>query len=119
MLSHPMEFELASEKDIWSHVNVNVASVPAMSKLVLPGMLSRGRGAVVNLASIAGFHPIPLMGIYSATKVTAFLCQDLAFTQSRLRILPFLNVFILSFVELDLVFIHNGLKILLFHSVLP
>ncbi|KAK8388537.1 hypothetical protein O3P69_020489 [Scylla paramamosain] len=68
MLSHPMEFELASEKDIWSHVNVNVASVPAMSKLVLPGMLSRGRGAVINLASIAGFHPIPLMGIYSATK---------------------------------------------------
>ncbi|MPC42566.1 Hydroxysteroid dehydrogenase-like protein 1 [Portunus trituberculatus] len=68
MLSHPMEFELASEKDIWSHVNVNVASVPAMSKIVLPGMLSRGRGAVVNLASIAGYHPIPLMGIYSATK---------------------------------------------------
>ncbi|XP_050717313.1 inactive hydroxysteroid dehydrogenase-like protein 1 [Eriocheir sinensis] len=68
MLSHPMEFELASEKDIWSHVNVNVASVPAMSKLVLPGMLSRGKGAVVNVASIAGFHPIPLMGIYAASK---------------------------------------------------
>ena len=74
MLSHPMEFELASEKDIWSHVNVNVASVPAMSKLVLPGMLSRGRGAVVNVASIAGFHPIPLMGIYSATKVIVAAC---------------------------------------------
>lgn len=70
MLSHPMEFELASQKDIWSHINVNVASVPAMSKLVLPGMLSRGKGAVVNVASIAGFHPIPLMGIYAASKVT-------------------------------------------------
>lgn len=70
MLSHPMEFELASEKDIWSHVNVNTGSVPAMSKLVLPGMLSRGKGAVVNVASIAGFHPIPLMGIYAASKVT-------------------------------------------------
>ncbi|XP_071539915.1 inactive hydroxysteroid dehydrogenase-like protein 1 isoform X2 [Panulirus ornatus] len=68
MLSHPMEFELASEKDIWSHVNVNVASVPAMTKLILPGMLLRGKGAVINIASIAGCYPIPLMGIYAATK---------------------------------------------------
>lgn len=79
MLSHPMEFELASEKDIWSHVNVNVASVPAMSKLVLPGMLSRGKGAVVNLASIAGFHPIPLMGIYAASKVILTSMNKLRF----------------------------------------
>ncbi|XP_069189514.1 very-long-chain 3-oxoacyl-CoA reductase [Procambarus clarkii] len=68
MLHHPMEFELASEKDIWSHVNVNVASVPAMTKLVLPGMLLRGKGAIINVASIAGLYPIPLMGIYAATK---------------------------------------------------
>nr|XP_053637227.1 inactive hydroxysteroid dehydrogenase-like protein 1 [Cherax quadricarinatus] len=70
MLPHPMEFELASEKDLWGHVNVNVASVPAMTKLVLPGMLTRGKGAIINIASIAGLYPIPLMGIYSATKLT-------------------------------------------------
>jgi len=69
MLPHPMEFELASERDIWAHINVNVATVPVMTKLVLPGMLSRGRGAIINLSSIAASHPIPLMGIYSASKV--------------------------------------------------
>ncbi|XP_045135817.1 inactive hydroxysteroid dehydrogenase-like protein 1 [Portunus trituberculatus] len=68
LLSEPMEFGDVSEKDIWSHVNVNVASVPAMTKLVLPGMLKRGRGAIVNLSSTASTVPVPLSGIYSATK---------------------------------------------------
>ncbi|KAK8388350.1 hypothetical protein O3P69_020381 [Scylla paramamosain] len=68
LLSEPQEFGDVSEKDIWSHVNVNVASVPAMTKLVLPGMLRRGRGAIVNVASSAGTVPIPMSGIYSATK---------------------------------------------------
>ncbi|KAK4298943.1 hypothetical protein Pmani_028743 [Petrolisthes manimaculis] len=68
MLPHPMEFELASERDIWAHINVNVATVPVMTKLVLPGMLLRGRGAIINLSSIAATYPIPLMGIYAATK---------------------------------------------------
>lgn len=72
MLPRPMKFGEASEFDIWSHVNVNVAAVLAMTKLVLPGMVSRHRGAIINLASIAGTHPLPLMGIYGATKV----CQS-------------------------------------------
>lgn len=68
MLPRPMKFGEASEFDIWIHVNVNVAAVLAMTKLVLPGMVSRHRGAIINLASIAGTHPLPLMGIYGATK---------------------------------------------------
>ncbi|XP_063858203.1 inactive hydroxysteroid dehydrogenase-like protein 1 [Scylla paramamosain] len=68
LLSEPQEFGDVSEKDIWSHVNVNVASVPAMTKLVLPGMLRRGRGAIVNVSSISSLCPVPMIGIYSATK---------------------------------------------------
>ena len=69
LLSEPQEFGDVSEKDIWSHINVNVASVPAMTKLVLPGMLRRGRGAIVNVSSITSLSPFPMIGIYSATKV--------------------------------------------------
>ena len=71
LLSEPQKFGDVPEKDIWSHINVNVASVPAMTKLVLPGMLRRGRGAIVNVASSAATVPIPMSGIYSATKVRA------------------------------------------------
>lgn len=69
MLPRPMKFGEASEFEVWSHVNVNVAAMLAMTKLVLPGMVSRRKGAIINLGSIAGTHPLPLMGIYGATKV--------------------------------------------------
>lgn len=64
----PQVFGDLSEKDIWSHVIVNVASVPAMTRLVLPGMLKRGRGAIINVSSLSSLCPVPLLSIYSATK---------------------------------------------------
>lgn len=68
MLEYPQPFNDVSERDIWGHVNVNMASVCAMTKLVLPEMLARKKGAIINIASIAGSDPIPLMGIYAASK---------------------------------------------------
>lgn len=65
---HPMSFGEVNNHILWSHVNVNVASPLAMTKIVLPQMLKRRKGAVVNLASIAGRCPIPLLQIYSASK---------------------------------------------------
>jgi short-subunit dehydrogenase len=49
-------------------VQVNVNAVTELTRLFLPGMIERGRGGVLNVASTSAFQPGPLMSIYYATK---------------------------------------------------
>ena len=49
-------------------VEVNVAAVTRLARAVLPGMLERGRGGILNVASLAGFFPGPGAAVYYATK---------------------------------------------------
>jgi uncharacterized protein len=56
-------FERESEE-----VNLNALALTELTHAALPGMVERGAGAVLNIASIAGFQPIPYMAVYSATK---------------------------------------------------
>jgi short-subunit dehydrogenase len=49
-------------------VTVNVLALMELTRAALPGMVERGAGAVLNIASIAGFQPLPGMAVYSATK---------------------------------------------------
>jgi short-subunit dehydrogenase len=49
-------------------VAVNVDAVVALTGLYYPGMLARGRGGVLNVASTAAFQPVPFMTTYGATK---------------------------------------------------
>jgi short-subunit dehydrogenase len=49
-------------------VQVNVAAVAHLTRLVLPDMLERGEGRILNVASTAAFQPGPGMAVYFATK---------------------------------------------------
>ncbi|HME74118.1 MAG TPA: SDR family oxidoreductase [Mycobacterium sp.] len=49
-------------------VVLNSLALMELTHAVLSGMVERGAGAVLNIASIAGFQPIPYMAVYSATK---------------------------------------------------
>ena len=49
-------------------IDINLHGVVFGCKLALPGMLSRGRGHIVNIASSAGKAGIPGIATYSATK---------------------------------------------------
>ncbi|XP_034746624.1 very-long-chain 3-oxoacyl-CoA reductase isoform X2 [Etheostoma cragini] len=62
------------EQKITQIVNCNMLSVPQMTRLILPGMVERGTGLIINISSEAGVRPQPLLSLYSATKifVTAF-----------------------------------------------
>ena len=49
-------------------IQVNIVALTELTKQLLPGMLARGRGRILNLASTAAFLPGPLMAVYYATK---------------------------------------------------
>ena len=49
-------------------VRVNCEALVALTSAWLPGMTERGRGAVINVASVASFQPIPVQAVYAATK---------------------------------------------------
>lgn len=49
-------------------IQLNILSLTQLTKLILPGMLKRGRGKILNVSSTAAFQPGPLMAVYYATK---------------------------------------------------
>ena len=72
----PLEKELAM-------IEVNVTALTHLTKLLLPGMIQRRRGRILNVASTAAFQPGPLMAVYYATKAyvlsfTEALANELA-----------------------------------------
>ncbi len=59
--------ELPVQREV-DQVQVNVTALTALTGHFLPGMVSRGRGQVLNIASTAAFQPGPFMATYYATK---------------------------------------------------
>jgi short-subunit dehydrogenase len=62
---------LLEEQDIdevYAMFQVNLAAVAHMSARVLPGMLERGRGKIVNNTSISGYAYFPAASTYAASK---------------------------------------------------
>jgi short-subunit dehydrogenase len=49
-------------------IRVNCDALVALTCAFLPAMTERGRGAVINVASMASFQPIPSQAVYAATK---------------------------------------------------
>jgi short-subunit dehydrogenase len=49
-------------------VRVNLSGVMHVTRVFLPGMLSRGGGHIINVASLAGRFAVPGAAVYSATK---------------------------------------------------
>ncbi|GAA6077706.1 hydroxysteroid (20-beta) dehydrogenase 2 [Tachysurus ichikawai] len=57
------------EKRITEVINCNILSVTQMSRMILPQMVGRGKGLIINMSSEAGSQPQPMLTLYSATKV--------------------------------------------------
>lgn len=64
-------------------VQVNVTAPTALAGLFLPGMLARGKGGILNVASLAAFQAGPDMAVYYATKAYLLSFSEALFEETR------------------------------------
>lgn len=63
--------------DDWEEtIDCNVKGLLYVTRLVVPGMVKRGRGHVVNIASIAGIQTYPRGSVYCATKAAVRVLSE-------------------------------------------
>ncbi len=63
--------------DDWEEmIDTNLKGLLYVTRMVLPGMIQRGRGHVVNIASIAGLAAYPGGNVYCATKAAVRILGD-------------------------------------------
>ena len=60
--------QTANVEDWDTMIATNISGVVRMTHALLPGMVARNRGHIVNLASTAGFYPYPGGNVYGASK---------------------------------------------------
>lgn len=58
---------IAPERDL-ECIQLNITALVELTRRVLPGMVQRGRGGVLNVASLSAFQPVPYFATYAATK---------------------------------------------------
>ncbi|MFK8016524.1 MAG: SDR family NAD(P)-dependent oxidoreductase [Gammaproteobacteria bacterium] len=66
-------------------IDLNISGLTSMLNTFLPGMVERGAGRILNVASVAAFQPLPSLATYAATKayvlsLTESLAEELAGT---------------------------------------
>ncbi len=49
-------------------MQLNIVVLTELTHRLLPGMLARGRGRILNVASTSSFQPVPSMALYAASK---------------------------------------------------
>ncbi|HLQ38286.1 MAG TPA: SDR family oxidoreductase [Planctomycetota bacterium] len=85
-------FAATSLDDVDGMLQLNVRALTLLTRACLPAMLQAGRGAILNVASTAGFQPGPGMAVYYATKAyvlsfTEALAEELRGTGIRVTAL--------------------------------
>lgn len=88
-LAQGLESAQEADLDDWDRmIDTNCKGLVHIARAVLPGMVARGTGHVVNIGSVAGSYPYPGGNVYGATKAfvrqfTLNLRSDLLGTRVR------------------------------------
>lgn len=76
-------FDGLSTERLRDMVIVNCVAPVVLTGRILPGMIERGRGAVIFVGSVGGRQPLPLHAVYSATKAFDLLLGEALWVELR------------------------------------
>jgi len=65
---YPQEFLELDSTYVDSMINVNIIGLNAMTRIILPQMVERKAGAVINISSFLASFPTPLLTVYASSK---------------------------------------------------
>ena len=66
-------------------IDLNIRALVEMTHAWLPEMLQRGHGNIINVASIAGFQPMPYLSVYAATKAFVLSFSEALWAENKER----------------------------------
>jgi short-subunit dehydrogenase len=64
-------------------IQLNITALVNLTHKFLPLMRKRGSGGIINVASIAGFQPIPYLSVYAATKAFVLSFSEALWAENR------------------------------------
>jgi len=86
---HWMPFLELEETKVKNIVSVNVISGTILCHAILPSMIRKGKGAIINISSTCSAFPVPYLATYAATKhfIAAFTNAIAAEYKHRLELI--------------------------------
>ena len=82
-MGHTSPFHRQPLEQVRSMIDLNVRALTELTRVFLPGMVERGRGRIVNVASNAAFQPVPFMNVYAASKAYVLSFTEALATELR------------------------------------
>jgi short-subunit dehydrogenase len=81
-VSYPGPIQDLSVDEVDGMINLNVRALTRLTHRLVPTMIQRGRGKILNVGSVASFQPVPSLSVYAASKAfvlsfTEALSEDL------------------------------------------
>jgi len=62
------QFHLEPTDQYQQMISLNINALVELTQQLLPGMLTRQQGSIINVASTAAFQPLPYQAVYAASK---------------------------------------------------
>jgi short-subunit dehydrogenase len=78
-------FETIAAPRDHAQIMLNVVAVVDLTHALLPSMLERGEGIIINVSSTAAFQPVPYMAVYGASKAFVLSFSEALWEEYRKR----------------------------------